>query len=191
MKKLISSAVILAANVTVASAQMWLGGNIGFNRNTTTDGDKERVLNAVSIAPTIGYDLNEKLALAAMISYSHVSTSYENYANNNSAAQNTYAIRPFLRYYFTECGKLRFFVDGGVGAAISHISGTDYETVDFSCHLSPGISYPVNDRISLVAGFGGLSYTRTLDSDHDTDFTASSFAFDLSTDLYFGFYLNL
>ena len=102
MKKFLAIAIMLAASIS-ASAQLYLGGSIGLNRNTS-----ENETN-LTIAPEIGYELNSKWAIGGELAY--------NYKYDDGLSTNVFAIRPYARYTYYSCAdnRVNLFVDGGFG----------------------------------------------------------------------------
>ena len=64
MKKILLMAAFAVASLT-ANAQAWIGGSLGFDYEKYKDVDAKTTF---SIAPTVGYNLDEKLALGLELS---------------------------------------------------------------------------------------------------------------------------
>lgn len=201
MKKLFSLA-ILALSAFSVSAQIWLGGSLGFDRtkekrsqlnNYTVEGTQY----SFDFSPEIGYNLSDKVAVALSLTYSHSSSSDISVTNNSTGMQqtggflngatNSYSIAPYVRYYLTD-GRLRLFADGQVGFSTSHTQGYDYSSNMLSVGVRPGLSFDVNDRLGLVCHVGYLGYSHDWSGDNAH---GNIFRFELIDHLSLGLYFNL
>ena len=71
MKKIILAALVAIVSVS-ANAQFWAGGSVGFNTSKTTiDGNELDKTNSFTLAPEVGYKLNDKWDVAVALEYSH------------------------------------------------------------------------------------------------------------------------
>ncbi len=191
MKRVFSAflMILMMGTTSVVSAQVWVGGHIAINHTDESMDLSDHTYNTVTFAPTIGYDLNEKLALAASLVYSHGSQSTETKIGTMGVGTNSYTFEPFVRYSFAEMGQLRFFVDGGLIYGITHSNGIKGNMLKAGAFITPGVSYSLNERISLVAGFGGVNYSHSWHT--KTDDSRNAFGLDFDSDLYLGFHIHL
>lgn len=155
MKKIILSALVAASALT-ANAQVFVGGALGFNSNKFCDGAESTT--AFTLAPTIGYNINENWAVLAEISF--------NSTNNAGAfdpelagmkmdkSASTLGLGVYGRYTFAKTGIASFFVDGGV----SMTSMNNDRGAIFSVGLRPGIKLSASEKVDLVATIGALRY---------------------------------
>ena len=73
MKKIILTALVAVASLS-ANAQVWLGGSLGFNyTKQSIKGGSDASMTTFSIAPEIGYSLNDKWDLALALNESLIS----------------------------------------------------------------------------------------------------------------------
>lgn len=173
MKKIFLVAVIAVMSLT-ASAQIYVGGEIGawrnYNANTTN----------VSILPEIGYTLSDNLAIGTVIGWQ--------YQYNNGVKWNALEVAPYLRYTFLKADKVNVFVDGGFGFHTGKIKGFDAANA-WSVGLKPGVAVNLTDKLSFVTHVGFLGWRKS-------DAGAQAFGrdgFGLSLDgnnLTFGVYYN-
>ena len=148
MKKIIISAVVAFAAMT-ANAQLWVGGGLGFNqRNYDTLQPDET---SFYIAPEIGYTLNDKWDLAIGIGDVYTKTDPGDSSNN-------FIVNPYARYTFFKTGKVGFFVDGSFA-----IQAGDDPT-EWSVGLRPGVKFAASDKVTFVASFGFLGYSKVEDA---------------------------
>ena len=111
MKKIFLAALVAASAMT-ANAQVWIGGEAGYNTSKSTfDGNKLESMNNVTVLPEVGYSLNEKFDVAVAIGFKHGDNSNANNVIDNS---NSFVLHPYVRYSYAKVGDLKFFVDGGV-----------------------------------------------------------------------------
>lgn len=197
MKKIIFLA-FMALGFFSVSAQMWVGGSIGF---TSTSSDSENQgytsksdLTRFDFTPEVGYALNDRFSLALALGYnlSHIDGSTIAPDGTKVGHDNKlhgFTIHPYVRYHFAEWQKVRFFVDGGLKYTdtSNKLNDVRTSTTSFAVTFAPGISYQLTPRLGLVTHIGSLGWERTdADSGVDNDFFLS-----LTNNLYFGFYVNL
>lgn len=212
MKKVLLLGALMASTVTIASAQMWVGGSLSWtnqSNDVTQEIDdlieynysREENSNTISFAPEIGYDLNDRWSVALSLGYAHSSITYEYFYNNvpsdcfptlnskQTSAVNTWSFNPYVRYRAASYGKLNLFVDAGVGYALSHLCGSDETAYAVRFHVNPGLSYRLTDRFVLVSHIGGIEYQNQW---YDkADYSNSTFKIGLSNSLSVGFYVYL
>lgn len=159
MKKILLMAAFAVASLS-ANAQAWIGGSLGFDYEKYKDVDAKT---SFSIAPTVGYNLDEKLALGLELSlaFGNEGVSYL-YANNKTQ---DIKVAPFVRYTFAKAGMASFFVDGGVGIG-SHKVGDADATTTWHLGVRPGISLDLGGNFSAVATMGYLGYRHMEDYNH-------------------------
>lgn len=200
MKKFIIAAIVAVSAMT-ANAQVWIGGNIGFNTTTNTvkvgDVSTDNSAQNFEIAPEVGYNLGDNWAIALKIGYAHTAEKtlgIDNYKVSGRA--NSFSINPYVRYTFVKAGNFSAFVDGGVALASTHINGTsDYLENPFaiSVGINPGIAYAVSNKVTLVAHIGDLSYSNIsvkTKSDVPVKVSSSKFNINLINSISFGAYYN-
>ena len=188
MKRLFKMAVIvlLASVSCAASAQVWIGGNMSYNRTKTGYDLKygnekgSTSTNNFMIAPEIGYNLNRQFAIAMAIGYSH-----------SEGEMNSWGINPYVRYHFAESGNVRFFVDGGVKYMHTDMNGTETDLDGIGFAINPGVSLALNKRLGLVAHLGELSYTHAHVEAETGCYSNDEFLFGLTNNISFGLYFNL
>ena len=188
MKKIFMIAVMAVAAVS-ANAQLWIGGEIGFNSTTNTfktgAHSQDFTSSNFTFAPEIGYNLSDNWAVAAKIGYEYS----ENNAEIASLVDqfevpdyfkglntNTFYINPYARYTFLKAGNFSAFVDGGVAYGFIHLNGTSdiVSNVNmFKVGVNPGVAYAINPKVGLVAHIGDLSYKTQWVKVKDTDIKLS------------------
>ena len=85
MKKVVVAVVVAMCSLT-ANAQYWIGGNVGFAQledsgNESFSASNDRPLR-LYFGPNVGYNFNDKWALALSLSYSHSKTDDNRTSNN-------------------------------------------------------------------------------------------------------------
>ena len=164
MKKLFFLVAFLAISM-FASAQIYVGGGIGFNK-TDDNGEKTTTY---KIAPEVGYKLNDNWAFGLVLEYSDF---------DNDVCQ--YGIQPYARYTFYKNGAFSAFADGCFAYIKAENGGFDAK--GWGIGIEPGIAYNLSDNFSIIAHFGNLGYT-------DIEET-KSFGFELDNELTFGLYYS-
>lgn len=208
MKKTFALITLVAASVTCASAQMWVGGSLEYgNKHSEVQIDvlptcqNEYSYNSFTICPEVGCDLNERWSLALGLMFSHGKKESKNYydcdwvntyvniPSTSSTTSNSFSIEPYVRYHALEWGKLGMFVDGGVSYGFSHINGSGDTSNDFMAFVRPGLSFRLNERFALVSSIGALKYAHSWYDEGNN--TSDIFNFGLSSSLLLGFYVYL
>ena len=178
MKRILISLVTLAVATTI-NAQVWIGGSLSFN-NTHVNGT-EGTSRTFGISPEVGVNLNEHLAVAVALAFSHSNPS-------SGYNTNTYAVGPYVRYSFFKAGDFSAFVDGGVSYANSHYQHHDKNGNAFGASIIPGIAYAVSEKVGLVAHLGnGLYWNHSWVKDGNH---TNNYGFDLTNGISFGAYYN-
>ena len=206
MKKIVMMAVMAVAALS-ANAQVWVGGEVGFNSTKNTvkiNGvSSSETTNNFTLAPEIGYNLNEKWAVAMKLGFIHADDNSDVKALINDAlpfpissvATNAFAINPYVRYTVVKAGNFSFFVDGGIGYANIHVNGmADYfkNVNQFKVGVNPGVTYAISPKVSLVAHLGDLSYQNTWSKAKNYDVKVSQGKFNIGiwNSISFGAYYN-
>ena len=180
MKKLATLAIMLIA-ASSASAQLYIGGSFGLNRDMSENQTE------FSILPEIGCNLNKTWAVGAAFGYQHM--------YNDGISSNIGVINPYARYtwFRTDNKLISLFVDGGVDMSFG---ATKYRKISsdtlfaFGIGFKPGISINPTDKFSIVAHIGELGYWGANDAGKAAGLT-SHWGLNFSTlNLNIGFYYN-
>ena len=181
MKKVLVSVMAVLAFALTSNAQIWIGGNIGAShtggviKNDPLNGGDDSKLaktNRVSIAPKIGVDLSDKLAVGFSVDYTRSTTGKID--KDNRTIANTAGLTPFLRYTFVEFGKFGVLAEVGVpvsyqfGKGIAGGTATKTDpTLSYGLNVAPWLQYEASDNFVLECGlnFMGLNATRTITTD--------------------------
>lgn len=164
MKKLLLLTVLSVSAAISASAQIskgstFLGGNVGFNTNTTkpnTGAETKQTL--LNLAPSVGFAYKENRVWGVMAAY------YYNKTKSNFNQDNqTYALGVFLRQY-KPLGK-GFYLFADETASGSYTKGkAEYpnpiSSKGFNINLgvSPGFAYDVSKKFQLELMLNNLLY---------------------------------
>lgn len=200
MKKALFT-LALAGFAFAANAQFVVGGQLGFNTTGGTNSYEQNGAAAaydvpntkttgLTIAPSVGYVLNEKMQAGLSINYTFgTTTTYTAlaYANDKETYskinRNTFEIAPYFRYYFATVGKFNFFCQAELGLALQpRTSGHNYNnnvapntpvtdvdtkgatsTTTLRFSVTPGVNYRINERFSadLYIDLAGLTFEHT------------------------------
>lgn len=192
MKKIMMIAVMAVAALT-ANAQTWVGGNIGLHTEKTKFESTELYSGTnFEIAPEIGYNLNDKWAVAIALSYGHYANKVVSFAGQDiSGTANAFSIKPFVRYTFVKAGNFAVFCDGVLDYSSLHINGVENNLNSTGVAFTPGISYAVSPKVFLVAHVGELSYDHTWFDAGVGTVKDNAFNIGLTNAISFGAYVNL
>ncbi len=196
MKKILLTALVAVASLA-ANAQVWVGGEVGFNATKTSlDGDKLGSAAYFNLLPEIGYSINDKFDVAVTIGISHKngngdyyagSANFDNMAGNlQDINRNAFILNPYVRYKFAKTGDFTFFVDGGFSYTMIHVSGDDDNGNQWALGFKPGIAYNLTDKVSLVAHVGDLGYAFYKKG----DVKSNAFDMGISNNISFGAYVS-
>jgi hypothetical protein len=144
MKKLFLLSMLLIATIS-ANAQIYVGGSLGFWYDSHNDPETT----TFTVAPEIGYNINQKWAVGGVIDYTYGKVDY--------VSANSFAIAPYARFSYYRNGIVRLFIDGGFGVSTTSYSGADSVT-GIEIGFKPGIAFEVNKHFSLVAKCGFLGW---------------------------------
>jgi len=204
MKEIIVSMAALAFTIGSLSAQVFLGGSFSINNTsnsatnsgTTTD---EGETFSFGLAPSVGYYMNEKLAIGASISYNYAN---DTHYNNNSKTrdkvedkQSMFSITPFVRYHVLELGNLSVLGQAGLGLGFrsdkttqGSVTTDNGSSFTLGLGVSPGVSYKFTDNIAIEAFLGSLAFANTSTKEPNGNKTSSTnFGLNFSTGLGLGF----
>jgi opacity protein-like surface antigen len=148
------------------NAQVFIGGNVGFNATGGKNADNSKKPSDLSLnlSPKIGTFLSEKAAVGIAVNFATSSS------NNNADVQtisksSSFGITPFLRYYAVNIDKFSIFGQANAGISFSGSSlkfgNTETEgpkSSTISLNIVPGISYALNDKISLETSINVLNF---------------------------------
>lgn len=192
MKKIMMVAVMAVAALA-ANAQTWVGGTIGLNTEKTKFESTDLSSGtSFQIAPEIGYNLNEKFAVAVAVSYGHYANKTISLAGQNvNGTVNAFSIEPYLRYTFVKAGNLSVFCDGVLDYSTMHMRGVDNNLNGVGIAITPGISFAVSPKVSLVAHIGEMSYAHTWFDINNGTITNNTFKVGLTNSISFGAYVNI
>lgn len=184
MKKIILVSFLIVSAVIISNAQYFVGGSIGFNHyggkldNGTTSVDKTSG-STFSFAPKGGMFLSDKIMVGLQLSIASSNVKTPGMVEQVDRAK-VFGIMPFGRYYAFRLNKIALFAQGNFGLAFgseeSTVGSTTTEgpkTTAISFNIFPGISYDLNEMISLEASLNGLNIgisnvTEKLDDNKET-----------------------
>lgn len=165
MKKIVLT--LVAAVVAVcASAQVYVGGNVGIASVKVGDADAET---SYKFIPEIGYQFSNDWAIGIVFGWGKGNPVT---VENVNASANTFELNPYARYTFLRSKMVSAFMDGSVG--YKHYSNYGDE---YAFGIKPGVSLDFNRNFSLVAHVGFLGY-----KNYKPDFGSSSNAWGVDLD---------
>lgn len=173
--------MLIVASIS-ASAQAYVGGSFGFNREFSKNTTE------FSILPEIGYNLTDTWAMGTQIGYTH--------KYDQGTSYNLVVFNPYARYTFYKSSNnlINLFVDGGVDLAfgkskVDHASsGT---AVVWGIGFKPGIAINPTENFTILAHLGGLGYYDGNNRAKETGAVTPNFGLNFSTmNLNLGFFYN-
>ena len=169
MKKYFLMAIMAVAAIT-ASAQVYVGGSLGFASVSPEKGDTQT---SFTIAPEAGYSLSDKVAIGIALGFDYAKDDYTKIT-----------VSPYVRYNAIQFDRVNIFLDGAVDFATYKPDGGDAQN-EWGVGIKPGIEFKANDKISLVSHIGFIGYK----DQHKTEGT-KTFGVDLHNTVTFGIYYN-
>ena len=178
MKKIFMT--LVAAMFTVcASAQVYVGGNVGI---ASVDNEHDDDVTVYSLLPEVGYKFNDNWAAGVMFGWSKGSLSQFNGSLSYAGTTHTFEVNPYARFTFVHSKLINVFCDGGFG--YKHYNGAGDQ---WSIGLKPGVELKL-DKFSLVAHVGFLGYEK-YDGEHGGESSVWGMDFD-SNNISLGVYYN-
>ena len=179
MKKIFMTLAAVCFAATM-NAQGYVGGSLSINAWNAQKNVGDRSETTFKIMPEIGYNINDSWAIGTVIGYES-----NKWTGVNGLSESAFTIAPYARYTFAKCGKVNFFVDGG----LDYTTAKDADWNEFAVGLKPGLSVALTDKISFVSHIGFLGYD-VFNPDGD-DNNISKFGLDLDgSDISLGLYFN-
>jgi len=184
MKKVLMTLVAAFAAVSM-NAQVYIGGSFAFEAWSSQKNAGDKSETVFKLMPEIGYNLNDEWAIGTVIGYQSNKFSGVSFDNVNVPSESAFSISPYARYTFTKLGKVKLFVDGGVGFT----SASKADWTELSVGFMPGLAVNLSDNLSFVSHIGFIGYD-LLNPDGD-DNNVSKFGLSLDgSNVSFGLYYN-
>ena len=179
MKKILFILSLAFASMA-ASAQLYVGGSVGFNSNgTKPEGNAagNTSWSRVIVSPEIGYALDEKMDLGLEFTFGLTTDKRDLLVDKKTATD--WEIAPYFRYSILEFGK--FSVLGkasvyvrGLNSKTIPLTGSNIESssTTFGIGILPMLTYDISDKFVL---FTNLNFLRvSFSSTSVKDFSKSS-----------------
>ncbi len=116
----------------VASAQLYVGGGLGYSKVEVGNADATEW----SIRPEIGYTLNDNWAFGVALGYTDVKDT-----------KSSFAVSPYARYTFLRAGAFSVFADGAVEVERVKPDAGDSST-GWGIAVKPGVAYAISDNLA-------------------------------------------
>jgi hypothetical protein len=205
MKKVILSAILALSAATMANAQLFVGGSVGFAGDGTTmpmpgTGDKDESYHgnfAWQLSPVVGYTLNDKFLVGVIFGFG---TNAGNTSNSTTVGGTTvksstsnfaWSILPAARYTAFTLGKFGFAAEARIGISgtsskreAAGVSIDDPSTFTFGIGAVPVVTYGLTDHLVLFTylNFLDAHFSRTSSGLPDADRKTSINAYGLGVD---------
>lgn len=183
MKKIMMMAALMFATVA-ASAQVYVGGGIGFgtSKEAHAEGTDVDSRNTFYITPEIGYNLSDDFAVGIGLGY--------NYSKKGDRKTNGFSIEPYARWTFAKWERVSLFLDGGIGYGFDKDKTTtdlgngktvsvEQKTSQFYIGIRPGLKVNLTNQFALITKVGWFGWTCTM-PDGDNMKNGSDFGLNLN-----------
>ena len=145
MKKLVLVLVLAFAGIFTANAQVWIGGGLGASVQKNHTG--------FSIAPEVGYVINNHWQVALGAGYSFNQDKVEVLGDVITNTTNALALQPYVRYVGGTIGKkFSLFVD------LCGDFGLLDDARDYAVTLQPGIAWQATEKFTAAFRFCKVGY---------------------------------
>ena len=144
MKKLFLVLALAFAGIFTANAQVWVGGGLGAS--------VQKNYTHFSIAPEIGYAINNQWQVALGAGYGFTQTKTDVLGETVTHNTNTLALQPYVRYVATTVGKFSLFFD------LCGDFGLLDDARDYAVTIQPGIAWMATDHWTAAFRFGKVGY---------------------------------
>lgn len=146
MNKLFLSLIVAVCSLA-ASAQAYVGGQVGLWRNTDANHT------SFNLAPELGYKLSNQWDLGLSIGFAH--------DYNKGLKLNGFEVDPYVRYTVAKAGPVSFFLDGGFGFATAKAKKGDRKSDSYNMWqigIKPGVKVSLSKKVDFIASMGFLGY---------------------------------
>ncbi len=174
MKKILSIVAVMAAMTISASAQVFVGGSVGFglttgNNTATTAGisveTKDATNTSFQISPNVGYQFSDNFLIGGRLLYSLSSS--KAYTPDTKSLSNGFNIAPYARYRFFEAKGFGFWGEANVCVGFSGTTkkttagdtevSTKSSSISWALNVLPVITYSFNEHFTFEASVGCLN----------------------------------
>lgn len=179
MKKILLTIVAVMAAMNM-SAQIYVGGSIGFGSVKAGAGDSEATYKFI---PEVGYNFNDEWAVGAALGYQKGACSIGKGNFTQNVTSEIFSIDAYARYSPWDFDLVKVFFDGGFGYGSVKDAGSL-----FNIGVKPGVAVSLTDEISFVAHLGFFGFENF--SPDGGGKSSTAFGLDLSNSVSFGVYYN-
>lgn len=186
----------LAANAQIEAGMLRLGGNFNFNRSDNNI--SESIDATISFAPNVGYFTSENAMVYAILPLSHSRSTADR--GDFRTINNGLGFGAGYRLYFLSTDQLYLHIGPELvfQRNVNKVEQNGDEPVDVGAqrvwqgNISPGITYFLNDKLSIDAAFGGFGY-QSIQTRNTGDYSVASndFFFNFGSSISFGLYYYL
>ncbi|MBQ7967739.1 MAG: hypothetical protein IJ290_07490 [Bacteroidaceae bacterium] len=146
--------VAFAMVAMVSSAQVFVGGALGFNSDKQKD--LEYGTTNFYISPEVGYVLSDSWCIGLPISIEFTKTAAQKVLDTKGTT--TWSVSPYARWTFYKNGIFSCFLDGVLG--FDGVQGGD---TNIAVYVAPGVALSVTENVSLVSRIGSIGWTNVVE----------------------------
>jgi hypothetical protein len=186
MKKIVILFITIIVATATANAQFFIEGSVGFRYADSSDTDYSS--SSLSIAPSIGYWLNNKVAIGISPGFGgeNIDGTIDTGLENEERRRN-WLISVFGRYKLWEKEKFSILIKTPVGYGTTNYKNTkdtytlrDNSMSYFQVSAFPLVSYKLGERFDIIAecSFFSLSFSSTAHDDKAANAKSTSNQFN-------------
>ena len=167
-----------------ASAQVYIGGGIGFSseKDGYRNGDPEPdAVTRFHLNPEVGYNLSDKLAVGIGLGV--------DYGKQGDTKTTGFEIAPYARWTFVKWNRVSLFLDGGLAYGFDKTKreyDNGHETVStenkdayFKIGVKPGLRVDITDHLAFMTRLGWFGYECIMPDGDDMN-NGSRFGLDVN-----------
>ena len=193
--------MMLVAFAMMAQAQIYVGGELGFNTSgskfvpKTGDVVKAPRTTTFSIAPVAAYQFNEKIAFGARIGFDRETTTRFKWSGNDDRKDVTtmFGLGVFANYTCLQFGNFSVLTEASLAILFANGkrklgSNTDdlWKGSGFGIGITPVLAYDLNEKIRLICqlnflNFGFNSMSSRTPANSDDKEVENSFGFNFNS----------
>ena len=183
MKKVMLMVAFMVAAVA-ASAQVYIGGGIGFSTQKAgyQNGDPEPdAVTRFHLNPEVGYNLSDKLAVGIGLGV--------DYGKQGDTKTTGFEIAPYARWTFVKWNRVSLFLDGGLAYGFDKTKreydngretvSTEKKDAYFKIGVKPGLRVDITDHLAFMTRLGWFGYECTMPDGDDMN-NGSRFGLDVN-----------
>lgn len=193
MKKILLSAAMMVAAVSFASAQWFVGGNVGFESSKVdgafinSDDASEVKTTSYTIIPKFGYIFNESWMVGLGVGYTNTENKLKMLdGSDQKITENMFIANPYVRYTAWQVGRFSLAFQGDVNVGFGEVKDGEmkFKTMEYGVNIAPVVQFDLTCNVLLESkfNFASLGYNYSQIKVEGQKSKASGFNFGANSD---------